>query len=100
MEGKVFLRGPWKSYQELEDSISIDELIFTYNKIAEEEFEDKKFTAALKGINLEGEKENPLDVARRKRNATILKDTTGKEVKFDDSDAVLSGLFPGYKING
>jgi len=47
------LLGRWKNYDELEDSISVDELIVTIQALREKDERDKKFNAALQGINLE-----------------------------------------------
>jgi hypothetical protein len=55
LETEVFLLGIWKNYDELEKSISIAELIAILNSIRELNFEEKKFLAALQGVDLDGE---------------------------------------------
>lgn len=49
---KVMLIGPWKSVQEVEDNLSLPELVGLITTSAEEQWADRKFTAALKGIDL------------------------------------------------
>lgn len=68
MEGEVFLLGHWKNYEELEESLSMPEIINTLKSMQKKEYENRKFSASLKGIDLEGEKkEGPTfeDVRRK-----------------------------------
>lgn len=53
MESEVFLLGIWKDYQELEDSLSVPELVATLESKREKEYESQKFLAAIQGINLD-----------------------------------------------
>lgn len=53
LESEVFLLGMWKSYDELETSISIQELMAILTTTRELDYEEKKFLAALQGINLD-----------------------------------------------
>ena len=55
LESEVFLIGIWKDYQELEMSLSMPELIATLGSRRELEYEEKKFLAAIQGINLDEE---------------------------------------------
>ena len=69
MLGEVFLLGNWKNYEELEESLSMPELIQTFKSMQKTEDEKRKFLASLQGINLnsEEEKEGPtFDDIRRK----------------------------------
>lgn len=68
MEGEVFLLGHWKNYEDLEDSLSMPELINTLKSMQKKEYENRKFSASLKGIDLEEEKKEGStfeDVRRR-----------------------------------
>lgn len=47
--------GRWKNYDELEESLCFEELLATINAIREKEARDKKFLAALQGIDLDEE---------------------------------------------
>jgi hypothetical protein len=55
LESEVFLIGIWKDYQQLEMSLSMPELIATLGSRRELEYEEKKFLAAIQGINLDEE---------------------------------------------
>src|SRR6478736_9317435 len=53
LESEVILTGMYKNYEELEECLTLEELEEVYSTIKKREFEAMKFTAALKGINLE-----------------------------------------------
>jgi hypothetical protein len=53
--GEVFLLGNWKNYDELEDNLSMPELIQTFKSMQKTEEEKRKFLASLQGINLNEE---------------------------------------------
>ena len=54
LESEVFLLGIWKDYQELELSLSMPELLATLASKRELDYEEKKFLAAIQGVDLEG----------------------------------------------
>jgi hypothetical protein len=53
LESEVFLLGIWKNFDELETSISIEELMQILSITRELDYEEKKFLAALQGVNLD-----------------------------------------------
>jgi hypothetical protein len=53
LESEAFLLGIWKSYDELESSICLAELMSILEQKREMDYQDKKFTASLKGIDLD-----------------------------------------------
>jgi hypothetical protein len=53
LESEVFLLGIWKNFDELESSISIEELMQILSITRELDYEEKKFLAAIQGINLD-----------------------------------------------
>jgi len=53
LETEAFLLGIWKDYQELEESLSMTELIATLSSKRELDYEEKKFLAAIQGVNLD-----------------------------------------------
>ena len=57
--------GRWKNYDELESDLSLDELFATINAIREKEKRDKKFLAAINGIDLD-EEEQVTDIVDNK----------------------------------
>lgn len=52
MEGEVFLLGHWKNYEDLEESLSIEELTATLDAMRKKEERDQRFHAALQGIEI------------------------------------------------
>ena len=55
--GEVFLLGNWKNYEELEDSLSMPELIQTFKSMQKSESEKRKFLASIQGVDLGQEEE-------------------------------------------
>lgn len=53
IESEVFLLGIWKDYQELELSLSMPELMATLASRRELDYEEKKFLAAIQGVDLD-----------------------------------------------
>ncbi len=53
MESKVFLLGLWKNYEELEENISIPELVAILGSHSKEQYENKKFFAAIQGVDID-----------------------------------------------
>ena len=55
LESEVFLLGIWKDYDELESSLSMPELTTTLNAKREAEYREKKFLAAMQGVDLDAQ---------------------------------------------
>jgi len=55
LESEVFLLGIWKDYQELEKSLSMAELMATLQSSRELDYSEKKFLAAIQGVDLDKE---------------------------------------------
>ena len=53
LEAEVFQLGIWKDYDELESSMSLPELLATLEAKREQDYADKKFMAALQGVDLD-----------------------------------------------
>ena len=53
LEAEVFLLGIWKDYEDLETSLSMPELMSTLSSKRELDYNEKRFAASLKGINLD-----------------------------------------------
>lgn len=53
LESEVFLLGNWKNYDELESSISIQELMSILTSIRELDYQEKRFLAAIQGIDID-----------------------------------------------
>jgi hypothetical protein len=54
LEAEVFILGIWKDYKELEESLSMPELMVTLASKRELDYEEKKFLAAIQGVDLDG----------------------------------------------
>ena len=54
LEAEVFILGIWKDYKELEESLSMPELMVTLSSKRELDYEEKKFLAAIQGVDLDG----------------------------------------------
>lgn len=53
LEAEVFLLGIWKNYEELEISLCMSELLKTLESSRESDYTDKKFSAAMQGVDLD-----------------------------------------------
>lgn len=56
LESEVFLTGVWKNYDEMEESISMPELVTTLGARRDLDYQEKKFLAAIQGVDLEEDK--------------------------------------------
>lgn len=55
LELEVFLTGIWKNIDELEESISMPELFGILNAKRKQDYDEKKFLAAMQGVDLDKE---------------------------------------------
>lgn len=53
LEAEVFLLGQWKNFDDLEESLSLPELNAIVGAKREQQYEQNKFAAALKGVDLD-----------------------------------------------
>lgn len=53
IESEIFLLGIWKDYDELERSLSLPEIMATLENKRELDYQEKKFVAAIQGVDLE-----------------------------------------------
>ena len=53
LEAEVFLLGIWKDYAELELNLSMPELLITLESKRELDYQEKKFLAAIQGVDLD-----------------------------------------------
>ena len=54
--------GHWKNYDELESNLSLDELMATLTAARDREHRERKFLAAMQGIDLDEQDKEPEDV--------------------------------------
>lgn len=55
LESEAFLLGIWKDYDELERSMSMPELVATLSAKRDLDYSDKKFFAAIQGVDLDAQ---------------------------------------------
>jgi hypothetical protein len=55
LEAEVFTLGIWKDYYELEASLSMPELMITLESKRDLDYQEKKFLAAIQGVDLDAE---------------------------------------------
>ncbi len=53
LESEVFLLGIWKDYEDLESSLSMPEILATLSAKRDLDYQEKKFLAAMQGIDLD-----------------------------------------------
>jgi len=53
LEAEAFQLGIWKSFDELEHSISMPELVAILESVAESRYQEQKFLAAMQGVDLD-----------------------------------------------
>jgi hypothetical protein len=53
LEAEVFLLGIWEDYEQLERSLSMPELLITLESKRELDYQEKKFLAAIQGVDLD-----------------------------------------------
>ena len=53
LESELFLLGIWKDYEELEESLSMPELLATLTVKRDLNYDEKKFLAAMQGVDLD-----------------------------------------------
>jgi hypothetical protein len=53
IESEVFLLGIWKDYNELEESLSLSEIMAIISSKRDLDYQEKKFFAAIQGVDLE-----------------------------------------------
>jgi hypothetical protein len=79
LESEVFLLGHWKNFDELESSLSIDELNALLEASRGKEEREMKFFAALNGVELDEEEksEEIKDIASLQNRMTASKEGFG-----------------------
>jgi hypothetical protein len=75
LESEAFLLGIWKDYEELESSLCMQELSAILEAKREEDYQSKKFMAAIQGIDLDeqagNKKEDPWEAMKARVAAKV-----------------------------
>jgi hypothetical protein len=56
LEAELFQLGIWKDYEDLETSLSMPELLATLSSKRDSDYQEKKFLAAIQGVDLDKQK--------------------------------------------
>jgi hypothetical protein len=86
LESEVFLLGIWKDYGELEESLSLSEIMAIISSKRDLDYQEKKFFAAIQGVDLE----NSSDSDRGQKEWENLKARVFSGGATSDSNDVLS----------
>lgn len=57
IESEVFIMGIWKNYDEMEEHMSMPELIAAIGSKRDLDYQEKKFLAAIQGVDLDADKQ-------------------------------------------
>jgi len=74
LESEVFLLGHWKNFDELESSLSVEELSAILDASREKEKRGNKFLAAINGVELEEEENKEVEDISRLKNSRVATD--------------------------
>jgi len=104
IEAEVFLLGIWKDYKELEESLSMPELMATLSSRRELDYEEKKFLAAIQGVDLDKQSGNDRGQKEwenmKARVFSKGKTTDGKDIlALQGQNAVKAGFGIGHGLD-
>ena len=103
LEAEVFLLGIWKDYEELESSLSMPELVATLESKRELDYAEKKFLAAIQGVDLDKQtgkdKENPWEKMKAKVFSGGKTDNPNDIVAYSGANAQKAGFGIGMGLS-
>jgi hypothetical protein len=100
LESEVFLLGIWKNFDELELSISIEELMQILSITRDLDYEEKKFSAALQGVDLDSKTGKSGEAVRGQQEWENMKARVFSRGATEDANDVLSLQGPKAKKAG
>jgi len=100
LESEVFLLGIWKNFDELELSISIEELMQILSITRDLDYEEKKFSAALQGVDLDSQTGKSGGEVKGQQEWENMKARVFSRGATDDANDVLSLQGPKAKKAG
>lgn len=80
LESEAFLLGIWKDYDELESSLSMPELMAILESKREMDYEEKKFLAAIQGVDLDKNKTKEEDPWTKLKNKVFNQGRDDKDI--------------------
>jgi hypothetical protein len=100
LESEAFLLGIWKDYSELESSISMPELMAILESKREMDYEEKKFLAAIQGVDLEKNKPKEEDPWTKLKNKVFNEGRDDKDIlTFKGAKAARAGFGIGMGLD-
>ncbi|MCA1799849.1 MAG: hypothetical protein LC650_00960 [Actinobacteria bacterium] len=98
----MFLLGAWKNFEELEECLTMEELVKTFNKILTRRNEEAEFQAKIAGAEMKGStqgkpQEGSVDSLKEKVRARIEAERQDKAKKGEKTEFT-KGI--GYKVIG
>jgi hypothetical protein len=90
LESELFLLGIWKDYEDLESSLSMPELVATLSAKRDLDYQEKKFLAAIQGVDLDKQSGKSKDNAWEEMKARVF-----SKGKTNDPNDIVS--FQGVK---
>lgn len=100
LETEVFLLGIWKNYDDLESSVSIQELMAIISSKRELDYQERKFFAAIQGINLDDAAETEDGKQKGQKEWEDLKARVFSRGQTSDSNDILALQGPNAQKNG
>jgi hypothetical protein len=100
LESEAFLLGIWKDYEELETSISMPELMAILQSKREIDYEEKKFLAAIQGVDLDKNKKQEEDPWTKLKNKVFNQGRDEKDIlTFKGDKAARAGFGIGMGLD-
>ena len=100
LESEAFLLGIWKDYRELELSISMPELLAILESKREMDYEEKKFLAAIQGVDIEKNKPKEEDPWLKLKNKVFNEGRDDKDIlTFKGAKAARAGFGIGMGLD-
>jgi len=69
LEAELFLLGHWKNFEDIEDTLTLDELQKILEAAREKDHNKQRFAAALQGVDLDKDKKEDTSFDEVKRRA-------------------------------
>jgi len=100
LESEAFLLGIWKDYNELESSISMPELMAILESKREMDYEEKKFLAAIQGVDIEKNKPKEEDAWTKLKNKVFNEGRDDNDIlSFKGAKAARAGFGIGMGLD-
>lgn len=103
LESELFLLGIWKDYEELETSLSMPELVATLEAKRDLEYQEKKFAAAIQGVDLDEQtgnyEEDPWEAMKARVFSGGQAENSGDILAFQGINAQKAGFGIGMGLS-